>query len=260
MTVLQTSIELIEFLKAVTPPLLRGIFLGLFGIVRSLAASTGTHRTRVDLGMPQKDDFLSRLQEQVRLTLGRVRELERSGQPETALVTLHDMQRRVTGLDSDLLHRLPSPDLLLLLSPTGVPNLEKSLQCAELLDAEDALLRAQGGADAALAQKALALYLNALGTEPGLISDYGSQLEALAERLGYVLPPETQGQLVEIYAEAGRYADAENWLYRWGQGEPEAARVRAEAFYHDLLALDDTQLEDGGLPRNEVEEGLAALS
>lgn len=205
--------------------------------------------------MPQKDDFLTRLQEQVRLTVEHARELE----PEAAFATLHDMQRRVTGLDSVLLHRLSSADLLMLLG-TSSPNVEKSLQCAELFDAEDALIREQGGADPALAQKALALYLDALNTEPTLVEHYDQQLEGLAVRLGDDLPLEAQRAFVELYAGAGCYAEAENWLYRWGEGEPEAARVRAEAFYRDLLALDDAQLEGGGLPRDEVEEGLAALS
>lgn len=206
--------------------------------------------------MPQKDDFLTRLQEQVRLTVEHARTLE----PEAALAALHDMQRRVTGLDSTLLHRLPSADLLLLLAPTGSTNVEKSLQGAELFDAEETLIREHGGADPALAQKALALYLSALSAEPALLEHYDQQLEGVAARLGNDLPLEAQRAFVELYAGAGRYAEAENWLYRWGEQEPEAARVRGEAFYRALLALDDAQLEGGGLPRDEVEEGLAALS
>ncbi len=210
--------------------------------------------------MPQKDDFLTRLQEQVNLTLTRVRELERLEQPGEALGLLYDTLQRVTGLDSALLHRLPSADLLLLLGPTGARSVEKCLQCAELFSAEDALLRAQGTPDPEVAYKALTLYLNALGTEPGLVAHYGASIDDLAARLDYALPSETLSGFVEVYAGAGRYAEAENWLYRWGALEPGAARTRTEAFYRDLLALSDEQLEAGGLPRDEVEEGLAALS
>lgn len=210
--------------------------------------------------MPQKDDFLTRMQEQVNLTLEQVRALESEGELSRALDTLHDMQQRVTGLESTLLHHLSDTDLLMLLAPSGQPNLEKTLQCAELLGAEYALREAHGDADPALAHKALALYLSALTAEPGLLNHYGPQLEALARLAHDALPTDMPHQLVLSYTQAGQFAEAENWLYRWQDLEPEAARRQAEAFYRELLSLDDATLEAGGLPRDEVEEGLAQLT
>jgi hypothetical protein len=210
--------------------------------------------------MPQKDDFLTRLQEQVNLTLEQVRVLEAEGELDTALETLHDMQQRVTGLESTLLHHLSETDLLMLLTPAGQPNLEKTLQCAELLGAEYALREAHGGAEPALAHKALALYLSALTAESGLLNHYSAQLETLARLAHYALPTDMQQQLVLSYAQAGQFANAENWLYRWQALEPEAARAQAEIFYRELLDLDDAALEAGGLPRDEVEEGLAQIT
>lgn len=210
--------------------------------------------------MPQKDDFLMRLQEPLELAREQAQERAQAGDLKGALLTLHAMQRRVVGLDSDLVARLSSTDLLLLLGPGGLPDLEKTVQCAELLRAEFELLSAQGRGDPALADKALELYLYALEAEPGFVPDYRGALEGLAQAPGGALTPATQARLVELYAQAGAFADAENWLYRWQERDPEAAQARAEAFYRELLTLEDDALERGGLPRNEVEEGLATLT
>jgi tetratricopeptide (TPR) repeat protein len=209
--------------------------------------------------MPQKDDFLTRLQAQLFETLEQVRALEAAGHLDEALVALHEAQRSIVGLDHALLHRLPSADLLRLLGPSGFPDVERCLQCAELLAAEFEVRAAQGDADPAQAHKALDLYLNALAAEPGFAPHLHARLTALSQALAYAVPSAAQRGLAEVYVRAGRFDEAENWLYRWAETEPEAARARAEVFYRELLGLDDAALEDGGLPRAEVEEGLASV-
>jgi len=198
--------------------------------------------------MPQKDDFLTRVHEQLARTLARARQLGSAGRTDEALTALHHAQRSLIGLDSDL---------LLLLGGAGTPDIEKCLQCAELLAAEVELRAAYGEADSAGAQKALDLLLSALDAEPGFAPHYEEHLRALTRGLGYAVPPRTQEELVRAYSHAGRFDEAENWLYRLLDTEPEAAQARAEAFYRELLALGDGVLLAGGLPRDEVEEGLA---
>ena len=210
--------------------------------------------------MPQKDDFLTRLQEQLLRTLEQARQLGAAGQTEEALAAIHQAQRTLVGLDSDLLHRVPSADLLLLLGGAETPDVERCLHCAELLSAE-AELRAKGGEpDPAQVHKALELYLSALRAEPGFTVHYEARLAALTQSLGYAVSEAAQGQLIDVYTHAGRFDEAENWLYRWGELQPDAARGRAESFYRELLSLDDGVLERGGLPRAEVEEGLANVT
>lgn len=210
--------------------------------------------------MPQKDDFLTRVQAQLLATLERARQLEADGHTAEALITLHEAQRSLVGLDSDLLHRLGSADLLLLLGPAGVPDVEKCLNCAELLTAELDIRAAHGETDPAQAQKALELYLSALSAEPGFAPHYGAQLGVLTYHLGYDVPAAALPRLVEAYTHAGSFAEAENWLYRWRELEPEAVGAKAEAFYRALLTLSDEVLVVGGLPRDEVEEGLADVT
>ncbi|MNP84946.1 hypothetical protein D3C76_1844780 [compost metagenome] len=56
----------------------------------------------------------------------------------------------------------------------------------------------------------------------------------------------------------GRYDLAENALYRLLH-DKEILKEEAQAFYVRLLALAPTQLEEGGLPLEEVKEGLEEL-
>ena len=211
--------------------------------------------------MPQKDDFLSRLQAQLRETLLRVQELSRTNRLDDALTEVWAAERNL-GLEPTLLHRLPSADLLSLLGPTGAPDLEKTLACAELLRAEFEVSSLRGEAELAIAKKALDLYLAVLAAEPAFAPLYAARLDVLTDALLAqvgTLPTPTARHLAETYRAAGRFDEAENWLYRWRDAEPDAARPWAEAFYRELLTLSDEALSAGGLPRDEVEEGLAEV-
>ena len=211
--------------------------------------------------MPQKDDFLSRLQAQLRETLVKVETLVTAGRLDDALSEVWVAERNL-GLEHTLLSRLPSADLLRLLGPAGTPDLERTLACAELLRAEFGVRTQRGDANPVTAQKALDLYLAVFDAEPGFALSYAARLEVLTQALlaqGDV-PPATEYGLAEAYRAAGRFAEAENWLYRWRDAEPEAARGWAEAFYGELLTLSDEALLKGGLPRAEVEEGLADVT
>ena len=211
--------------------------------------------------MPQKDDFLSRLQAQLRETLIKVETLVTAGRLDDALAEVWAAERNL-GLEHTLLSRLPSADLLRLLGPTGTPDLERTLACAELLRAEFGIRTQRGDADPATAQKALDLYLAVFAAELGFALSYAVRLDVLTQALlvqGDV-PPATERDLAKAYRAAGRFDEAENWLYRWRDAEPEAARGWAEAFYRDLLGLSDEALLRGGLPRAEVEEGLADVT
>ena len=208
--------------------------------------------------MPQKDDFLTRQQEQLRETVRRAQELDRTN-PDEALAHLRGAMRELVGLEHHLAERLPAAELLRLLGPTGYPDLERVLVCAGLLDAEHELLSRQGVADPARAERVLGLYLAALTAEPGFAPSYAERLDALTRELDG-LPVAVQRDLAAAYRHAGRFDRAEDWLYRWGESEPEAAGRWAESFYRELLGLPDEVLAAGGLPREEVEEGLASTT
>ncbi len=213
--------------------------------------------------MPQKDDSLSRLQAQLSEVLTRVSEVSAEGRLDEALALIWAEQRNVLGLEPTLLNRLASADLLRLLGPTGAPDLERTLACADLLSAEFGVRTLQDTADPAQAEKALELFFNMFAAEPGFAPSYAGRLDVLTQGLlnhGYEAAPATRRALAESYRAAGRFGEAENWLYRWQRLEPDAATSWAETFYRELLGLSDEALIAGGLPRAEVEEGLADVT
>ena len=208
--------------------------------------------------MPQKDDFLTRQQERLRDTVLWAEE-RYDTDPDEALAYLRGALRELVGLEHNLAARLPAGELLRLLGPSGYPDLERVLLLAGLLDAEHELLARGGVPDPAGAERVLELYLAALDAEPGFAPDYAERLDALTQETD-ALPVSLQADLAAAYRHAGRFDAAEDWLYRWGEAEPEAAGRWAETFYRELLTLPDEVLTAGGLPRNEVEEGLANVT
>ncbi|UHA74757.1 DUF6483 family protein [Paenibacillus sp. 481] len=143
--------------------------------------------------------------------------------------------------------------------------------------------------------KALTLLLEAMlqGSDRRLVPAQQRALEALELLKMVRLDDRTLHRLWRWHETDRRYAEAEDALFRWlqshetqshGTQDHEAAdemegreylpvdgresadgtyltlseRIRAaEAFYDRLSAFDDAQLEQGGLPRDELQEGLA---
>jgi len=63
-------------------------------------------------------------------------------------------------------------------------------------------------------------------------------------------------RLVKYFEARGRYAAAEDALFAWRDTGDSTARPEGDAFYRRLLNLNDAQLENGNLPRAEVNQGL----
>jgi hypothetical protein len=99
------------------------------------------------------------------------------------------------------------------------------------------------------------------------LAERRAAMERMINRLEeYRLPPDALQRLLPYYERAGRYADAEDVLYELlaetrAQGEAafRSAADAGDALYRRLLARTDAQLEAGGLPREEVEEGWRTL-
>lgn len=63
-------------------------------------------------------------------------------------------------------------------------------------------------------------------------------------------------RLIKYFEARGRYAAAEDALFAWRETGDPAARSEGTAFYNRLLSLNDAELENGDLPRPEVNQGL----
>lgn len=87
-------------------------------------------------------------------------------------------------------------------------------------------------------------------------------LDALRHRLGdTTLSSEDLASAARLHERAGAFAAAENAHFvRVSRGDAAQAGHDARAFYERLRERSDAELERGGLPRDEVEEGLRVLA
>lgn len=209
--------------------------------------------------MPLKDTMQAQAMEPLRLEIGRLVEL---GRIEEALGKLDEASKRSTGSGLQLLKALPDEQLVALLGGEGGLDAGKALLLAELLNLAAGVYDEQpdDGSSAGLSSKALRLYLEAFAADPELLEHYAPRLEGLEAKLSdYTLPAELERQRFAYYTRQGIYAKAEDSLFELlDRGEAELSS--AEDFYRELERRSDAELRAGGLPREEVEEGLANVA
>ena len=105
---------------------------------------------------------------------------------------------------------------------------------------------------------ALGLFLEAVLTGETFVSaELLDKVDRLFETVRGSLTAAPVWRRMMKYLEArGRYAAAEDALFAWRDTGDPAARREGIAFYNQLLSLNDTELENGNLPRAEVNQGL----
>lgn len=189
--------------------------------------------------------------------------LRRGGQAEQAVMQVQDGFGRFAGLNPSLVHAISEDDLVQLLRARGGVDPDRCWALAELLREEALAYDALGQDDEATPRflKSLRLYLEVLDTieeMPDVLN-----VDGLEDVVGHVadlpLTPATRRRLVAYLVDTRRLEQAEN-IVLWsleGDEPPVEATEDAVAFYDRLLRLPPAELEAGGLPRDEVEVGLA---
>jgi len=73
------------------------------------------------------------------------------------------------------------------------------------------------------------------------------------------LPMDIYEKLLFFYEYRNEYAKAEDCLFKIAENGIDSALKTGESFYERLMEKTDQELEDGNLPRSELEEGLLEL-
>lgn len=211
--------------------------------------------------MPLKDDLFQRTLEQLAEAVRALLGLHTETNAARLEQLLQAAYREHTGSEAALLRRLGTDELLTVLSSAGSLDRDKAYLIAALAEGEAALAEARGEDAAAYRLRALDLYLETAlaGLE---LAEIEVRIAALTSELqGYLLPEVSDWRLLAYAEQRNRHAEAEDRL--WGLLErlgPTPALVSAgRAFYRRLLERPAVELEAGGLPRDEVLEGLAAF-
>lgn len=226
-----------------------------------------------------RKDYLLRMMEEMTEAIGKVFTLKQQRKHTEALSELDELLRRQFGLNLSLLNSLPAEDVIEMFRFRGVIEVDNLQQAARLIEEEAYIYNEKSivegiddhekmeSEDEALIRlmRSLHFYLYALnhGANPKLL-DAPERVEGILEQTkAYELPARTEKQLALYREQQGRYDQAENSWYRLLQvddSHPIHYRGEVQAFYERLRQLEDEQLQQGGLPREEVEEGLAELN
>ncbi|WP_342552783.1 DUF6483 family protein [Paenibacillus sp. FSL R7-0652] len=225
-----------------------------------------------------RKDYLLRMMEEMTEAIGKAFTLRQQRKHTEALSELDELMRRQFGMNLSLLNSLPAEDVIEMFRFRGVIEVDNLQQAARLIEEEAYIhqekARVEGiddeekmeAEDAALVRlmRASHFYLYALnhGANPQLLQAPERVEEVMEQIQGYELPARTEKQLALYREHQGRYDAAENSWYRLlhlGPEYPVQYEDDARAFYQRLIELTDDQLERGGLPRAEVEEGLAQI-
>jgi hypothetical protein len=203
-------------------------------------------------------DYLIRLLTQAGLVLGKAMGLREQHKQLEALDLLDEFLGRELRLRSRLAMGLSDDDLLSMLSVTGTPNAESVVVVAAFLQDEAELLSDLGQTEESVPRYAKALRLN-LYILRNRMEFEGWDVRERVDRLlaslsPYELGTDTKLALWTWHESSGRFTEAEDLLYEL-QEEDAVTGEEGIAFYDRLAAYDDSELESGGLPRNELEEG-----
>lgn len=212
-------------------------------------------------------DYILRMVEEFIQAIAQINFFKNKGRWSEASASLEEQFQRLMGEGASGVTRLSETELMARLvreGPTQAVQTKTLFLTTLLKEAGDiaaAQERLEEGRQCYL--KALHLLLNALARQddfqcPAFVPKVEMLRSALQEA---ALPVQTRALLMEHYERIGEFARAEDELFAWIETAPDSEAIAGfgVAFYRRLLQQNDAALEAGGLPRAEVEEGLAEL-
>lgn len=208
------------------------------------------------------EDYIMRMISVAVAALVRLVGLRAAGKHQEAIQLIDQSLEGLVGLRADLIRRLDDQALLASLTIQDVLDVDRVLVIADLYFEEGEILTAQSQPERAYWSylRALNFYLEAVLNSPGQVDTPRlEKIDAALQRLsGQALPQEVLFSLFSYYESTGNFGRAASAL----EEMVEASGAQAEMlvlkadFYTRLLELNDTILEQSGLPRVQV---LAAL-
>jgi len=174
---------------------------------------------------------------------------------------IDDAYQKFTGADAFLFKSLGSEELINILSTNNSLDREKAFVLGVLFKADAELADAKNNSNAVLLKmKALDLLIEAaLELDVDNANEYIEQLKV--ELKDYDLSEKTEERLFEYDRVWGNYAEAEDRLFGFlaNRGASQELLKLVREFYAELKTKEKEDLEKGGLPFEELDEGLNAF-
>ncbi|RIX50861.1 hypothetical protein D3P08_19405 [Paenibacillus nanensis] len=207
-------------------------------------------------------DYFMRMINQMTEALGQVMGLRKQMKQEEALLVLDELLDKHFRLSSKLIRSLSDEDLMKMMTTNGIVDTNQ-LQAIAILMKQEALLHGELGRETefyAMCVRSLRLFirLSLMKAEPTIVEPDGEIEELLELTRSYELPVPAKRLLMAWYESKGRYDQLENVMFELVEARALPA-ADAALVYDRLLALDDEELAAGGLPRDEIRQGLEEL-
>jgi len=204
-----------------------------------------------------------RLIEQLGVAMARIISLKQNNQAHEALKEIEQACEKYLGLDPRVIEAASGEALLGLMSMGGKFDPRRAVLLGELLKEEGELYEMESMAERSYwaYTRSLWLFLESLNQDPSLrtpenLEDTRFVLRKLAR---YELSPELKSRLFCYYEWAGDFGKAENMLFDLLDRDRHQWLERGMQFYERLSAKPDDELVRGGLPREELEQGMEEL-
>jgi len=212
-------------------------------------------------------DYFLRMIEQFMQVLARLKSLKQDQQWQQAAETLNDGFQQLIGSGAEAVAALSETELLAKLiqgEPTQIVRQKTFLLTSLLKEAGDVAAAQNRPAESRAGYlKGLHLLLQTLSQGEELdFPDFVPKVDAFVLALAdSPLPLETDALLMQHYERTGQFGKAEDALFAMLELHPanEAIIDFGISYYERLKGQSAAALEDGGLPRAEVEAGLEEL-
>ncbi len=199
--------------------------------------------------------------------LARIRALKKDQRIDDATALSEEGFKRVAGLDSESLLRLSETELfakVLQAEPVHAVREKMSFLIAILREAGDlAVVQGRDEESREYYLKGLHLLLGILARGDAYeVPEFVPKVEEFVSALADSdLPGQTNALLMEHYERTGQFGKAEDALFSIVDADPEnvPAIEFGILFYERLRRQNDLRLEEGNLPRDELESGLKEL-
>ncbi len=205
-------------------------------------------------------DYVLRMIQMLASVLSKLLFLKNSRKYDEALAEIDEAGQRFIGMKWVFLRNLSIEQLIDLLGRER--QLDKMFAMAELLREESEILADKGNPDESVLQgmKAFSLFAGLVADERSFLKVMSvNKFDALLKKLEeYELPPQLDRKRFRYYEIVGKFAAAEDVLFDILPKDP-TIRNEGVAFYKRLLGKPDQELNEGGLPREEVVLGLDSL-
>lgn len=179
-----------------------------------------------------------------------------------ALNELDMATKELLGMDRMFLHSLSDSQLVQLIEPEENLLAPKCYLLGIVFKEEAEIFKQQGNEEQYIDFNMRSLYMFVEGIERSKImieKDHLKKIDEVIDKLSdYELPRDINEKLFYYYEYTGRFDKAEDVLFSLID-EDNSYLDKGIDFYERLLKFNNAELENGNLPRNEVEESLKDL-